>query len=304
LAERRAPGYLDRLLSASARAAHEVAGDSRGSAPRSVRARAQIRWGVPGDFGVEVEGAPLPAVPSGPTPRQASPTEPRPFARQAHIHAPAPDPGAAIPDGMNAAAPTPNLGSRDEHRAARPRPAPTAAAQPRIDRLAARESQAVDDPVNPLRGPTESPTISPARSAARRDEATPHAPARATHAQAPPDGPPAQTPRNPTGAIPASRRPPEGDAPRRPRQVSPLAMPLRPHEPRPTPPPAHVALRSASPQLHIGTIEVTIAAPAPSPQAQVAPIRPAQAPAVPARSAPQPPQRISRPLATYGLGQW
>jgi hypothetical protein len=297
LADRRAPGYLDRLVSTTTRAAHDVAGGLRGGAARSVRTRTQIRWGVPG--GLEVEAAPLPEDPSGPAPRRAMPAQSRPVAPQWHGRAPAPEREAALPDGANAATPTPSLVSHDEHRAARPLPAPTA--QPRIDRVAVHESQVIE---TPLRSPTDSPTVSPVRSAVRRDEATPHAPTQATHPQAWPADRPAEVARDHMGVTRARHRPTEGDVPHAPRPALPVVVPLRPREPRPAPSPAPGAIRSAPPQLHIGTIEVTIAAPTPPPPVQVAPIQQAHAPAVRAHSAPQPAERISRPLATYGLGQW
>jgi len=285
----------------TAHATHDVAGGLPGDAPRRVRTRAQIRWGLPG--GLDVESAPWPADPAGAAPRRATPPKLEPAPRQGRGHAPTSGCEAQIQDAVYTAALTPSADSHDEHRAARPSPA-APAAQPRIERLAVRQSQAVGDPVTPLRSPTGTPIASPARSATRRDEPGSHAPSRAMHTRGRPDDHPAQAPQNLAGAIRPSLRAPDGDAARRPQQVSPLSVPLRPREPLPTPSPAPSALRPAPPQLHIGTIEVTIAAPTPPPPVQAAPVHSAGPPAVVVSSATEPAQRISRALATYGLGQW
>lgn len=275
-------GYLGRLV--------EVAGRARESPRESaVHLPRQLAWGPPRAAADELLAAepepqdiarsairarPAPRVERAgrPAPRSAEPEQDAPSSERAPVRS------ARLPMPVTPAIPVAPESRGPAPRTA-PRATPTTVSQP--------------SPPVPLRPSAPPRTAQPARPEQRAAEVTPpplaptvaHAlerlaarslrtPAKDETRAAPP------TPRGGEAAEPSRAATPA-------RPVS-LPLPIAPQPRRET---------SREPQVHIGTIEVTIASPAPPAPAFPPPTRRVVA------TAPAPAGRLSRTLSGYGLGQ-
>jgi hypothetical protein len=273
LAERRRSGYLDRLLDVGAR-------------PRSAAARPprQIAWGPPAVIAPEADGSAVQAARTEPTARRTV----RPASSRRPLH-PETEPAAPLAGQpvRRARAAGSQPAARAQHRAP-PEPAP--ASSPAAPRPAEPPRTMPGPPAPATSRPPPLPLVP--RPQAPEDRAQPLA------APVPPvlERLEANSLRLPARPGPGSARPPAAPAATRAarpavgltaRQATPVAE-VRKQRDEP----------AREPQVRIGTIEVTVAAPPPLPPAPPAPAQPLPAAAVPA-----PVARLSRPSMSYGLGQ-
>ena len=277
--ERTSSGYLDRLLD-------QVSGRRTRDAAQPPR---RLPWGAtrPAGAGSDDEKLPTPPVarPATAPPRRADPPQPQRIRRAAEA-----PPRRGVPTATTAEPRLPQRPARTTVREvvreqvsrAEPEPGPPTArvVRERTERIRETVRRVEREPRGSAPTPV-SPQLPDAvtRAMQRLGALSIHVPPPAEPVTVPPPPPPPPMPTGASRTVAAPERVPE-------RQAAVLVAP------RPVP----AEQPSRPPQVHIGSIEVTVAAPPAPPAAPPPAPRAAAAP-------PAPVTRLSRPTDRYGFGQ-